>query len=179
MVKGAAAGRGSRSCNHRCGFRLHFSCSGGGQQVWKLECIKIKNPVRPLQGHSIMKFLVLCLVATSLLCAVSAVTYTFYSDSNCASPSGSPSVVAVDQCFKPSGSSFYQKISSCGTKASIALYTDSSCSNKVEDSDQEIEVGKCHLRTNLQFLKLTCDPASSLSVAFLAVVAAVLSLCLF
>jgi hypothetical protein len=81
--------------------------------------------------------------------------------------------------MKPAGSTYYQKISSCGTKASSAQYTDSSCSNKVAGSDQEIEVGKCDLRSNQLYLKLTCDPASSLSVAFLAVVAAVLSLCLF
>jgi hypothetical protein len=136
--------------------------------------------------HSNMKFLAQCVVVASLLCAVSAVTYTMYTDAACATPvtatssNPNPEVVSINKCVTVIGSGFYQKIHACATggKAAGALYTDSGCSAKQAESDFEVDEGKCTPRGSGS-QKLTCDPASSLSVAFLAVFASVLAMFVF
>jgi hypothetical protein len=61
-----------------------------------------------------------------------------------------------------------------------ALYSDSGCSAKLPvDPDINVDVGKCIQIDVGEYQKLTCDPASSLSVAFLAVFASVLAMFVF
>jgi hypothetical protein len=136
--------------------------------------------------NSTMKYLALCTVAISLIGVASAVTYTFYNDMTCSTPtaaaSGSPNpvVISLNGCLKITGtSSQYQKISSCtpNGKMSVALFTDSACSNKISGSDEEIDVNKCIpdlIERNSK--KATCDSASSVSLAFLTVIAATVAL---
>jgi hypothetical protein len=131
-----------------------------------------------------MKFLVQCVVAASLFCAVAAVTYTKYTDLLCATPvpgSSNPETVGINKCVSISGQSFYQKIHACATggKVAGAQYTDSACSAKKPNTDFDYDVGKCMLIEGGGSQKITCDPASSLSVAFLAVFASVLAMCVF
>ena len=133
-----------------------------------------------------MKYLALCTVAISLIGVASAVTYTFYNDLTCSTPtattssSPNPVVINLNGCLKIVGrDSEYQKISSCtpNGKLSVALYTDSACSNKIKDSDEEINTNKCIpdlIKGNSKLA--TCDPASSVSLAFLTVIAATVAL---
>ena len=132
-----------------------------------------------------MKFPVVCAVVASLLCAVTAVTYTTYTDNTCSTPVTSsgvdnPQVVSLNKCYK-TNSGDYQKFHSCavGGKAAMALYTDDGCTSKKAGSDNEFEIGKCLELVDGKGRKFTCDPASSLSVAFLAVFAAILTVCVF
>jgi len=133
-----------------------------------------------------MKFLVQCVFATSLFCAVAAVSYTSYTDASCATAvaattaAPNPEVVGLNSCVKVAGGD-YQKIHACADTGKVAgaLYSDSSCSTKRADSDFEFDVGKCRQVVGGGSQKLTCAPASSLSVAFLAVFASMLAVCMF
>jgi hypothetical protein len=134
-----------------------------------------------------MKFLAQCVFAVSLLCAVSAVTVTMYTDSACATPVAStssdpnPEVVNINKCLIVTGQSYYIKFSACATggKAAGALYSDSGCSAKQAGSEFEFDEGKCTREGPGGSTKVTCDPASSLSLAFLAVFASVLAMFVF
>jgi hypothetical protein len=136
-----------------------------------------------------MKFLVQCVFATSLFCAVAAVSYTTYTDASCAtavaatSAAPNPIVVGLNSCVKIAGTNpiEYQKIHACADPGKVAgaLYSDSSCSTKQADSDFDYDVGKCIAIRGGTSQKLTCAPASSLSVAFLAVFASMLAVCMF
>ena len=133
-----------------------------------------------------MKSVTLCAVAISLICAASAVTYIEYNDATCATPTASttaapnPTVVSLNGCVLITGSSpvEYQKISSCtpNGKVSVAYYSDSGCSNKKSGTDAELDVDKCLAITGGRSRKVTCDSASSASLAFVAIFAAMVTL---
>ena len=134
-----------------------------------------------------MKFLVQGVFATSLFCAVAAVSYTTYTDVSCAtavaatSAAPNPTVVGLNSCVKIAGTNNYQKINACADPGKVAgaTYSDSSCSTKKADTDFSYDVGKCIATEGGGSQKLTCAPASSLSVAFLAVFASMLAVCVF
>jgi hypothetical protein len=135
-----------------------------------------------------MKFLVQCVFATSLFCAVAAVSYTSYTDASCATAvaattaAPNPEVVGLNSCVKIAGAANnFQKIHACADPGKVAgaRYSDSSCSTKKADTDFDLDVGKCIPSEGGGSQKLTCAPASSLSVAFLAVFASMLAVCMF
>ena len=130
-----------------------------------------------------MKFLLLSAVAASLLVAAAAVTFTAYTDASCATPKISsdnepnPVVAKLNECTKymTSGSNtLYVKTTSCDSKAKGALYSDDKCTVKTQDLP-ESDTDKC-LPLGSASSKVICAPASSISIAIFAVLAAMLAL---
>jgi hypothetical protein len=130
-----------------------------------------------------MKFLLLSAVAASLFFAAAAVTFTTYTDAACGTPHATsdsapnPVVAKLNECTKymTSGSStIYAKPTSCGAKAAGATYSDDKCATKIQDIDSETD--KCLPQTGGSSLKVTCAPASSISIALFTVLAAMLAL---
>jgi hypothetical protein len=129
-----------------------------------------------------MKFLLLSAVAASLFFAAAAVTYTTYTDAACGTPRSTsdsapnPVVANLNECTKymTSPSTVYVKPASCGAKAAGATYSDDKCANKLQDLDSETD--KCLPGTGGTSSKVTCAPASSISIAIFTVLAAMLAL---
>lgn len=130
-----------------------------------------------------MKFLLLSAVAASLFFAAAAVTFTTYNDATCGTPlatsdiAPNPVVAKLNDCTKyltSESSTTYAKPTSCGAKAAGALYSDDKCATKVLDIDSETD--KCITQPGGKSLKVTCAPASSISIALFTVLAAMLAL---
>lgn len=134
-----------------------------------------------------MKFTLLVAMVASLLVAAAAVTYTTYSDAACATikassdSSPNPVVAKLNECTKymtvtvlGTTTTIYAKPVSCDTKAKGALYTDDKCTAK--QGDLESDTDKCLSGTGGSSLKVTCAPASSISIALFTVLAAAIAL---
>ncbi len=135
-----------------------------------------------------MKFAAFSVIAISILSVAAAVTVTFYSDAACATavPTSTadpnPFVTALNACTKymtiPVVGSIYIKATACATGGKIVSqsYTDDKCTVK-SGAEQTTDEGKCN-PGNGASSKTTCDPASSVTLASIAVAAAVLAFCM-
>ena len=132
-----------------------------------------------------MKYLILATVAISLFCVTTAVTVTNYKDSTCTSvdtvgptqPGGvpNPTVAPLNVCTKYiNGQS--RKFTSCTNngKAAGSEYSDSACATKRLDFN--FNTDKCDPASPEMWIKTTCSPASSATIALAAVAAAALLL---
>ena len=141
-----------------------------------------------------MKFFAISFVAICLFGAAAAVTMTFYTDAKCATPATSttdspnPIVGPLNGCTKLMTQSqlgvsvtIYVKPTACATggKATVGMYIDDKCTTRAPNVPADIpnNEGTCDTTTSGS-QKVTCDPASSVTLASVAVAAAVLAFCM-
>ncbi len=127
-----------------------------------------------------MKFVVYVAVAASLFAIAAAVTITDYTDTACKTAKATttdeptPFVATVNTCTKY-GNLGYVKWSACTTGGKYAgmAYSDEKCASAggVLGGDE----GKCRPNSGGSAI-ITCASTSSVTMAFLAVAAAVLAL---
>ncbi len=126
-----------------------------------------------------MKFTTYVAIAATLVAVASAVTLTQYSDAACktvvatSDASPNPFVAKLSECTKY-GSQGYVKMAACASgKYAGAMYSDDKCVTLkdalVGDSDKCVAGGGGSAM-------ITCASTSSVTMAFLAVAAAVLAL---
>ena len=144
--------------------------------------------------------LALCLVGDAF---ASVGSFTYYSDSSCATPLGSTVNGAPNPLIGPSGDCFlgydvpgstkpWEKVRTCSSTTSITLYTDASCTTlySPQPVGNPFPVGTC-LTTNLPpgvtSYNITCavsatpsksSAASAVPVALFVAVAALFTLCI-
>lgn len=138
-----------------------------------------------LEENITMRFVALCAVAISLICVASAVTITQYNDASCGTPTATtaanpnPQQLISNTCTSVRGGDYFIMVSSCTSKGQItyAYYSDAACAKKDEETDIIRPTDKCIVqgRSSTSSIKFTCDSASSVGLAFLAVFAAVLT----
>ncbi len=129
------------------------------------------------ESNSKMKFAFFCVIVLGILSVALAVTMTTYSDAACTTVSTAanpiPVVVAnLNSCTKMS-STEYVKPSACITGGKVAgfSFADAACTGT--GTPFIADEGKCEAK-----VKITCDPASSVTLASIAVAAAVLAFCM-
>ncbi len=108
---------------------------------------------------------------------------TLYNDKNCGTPTVSkpsnpnPNVQNLNECPKliDEYGGYYIKYLSCDSNSKVkrAFFSDTACNTKLQES--ELDVGKCLNLGLTMSQKFTCDSASSVGLAFFAVVAAILA----
>jgi hypothetical protein len=134
-----------------------------------------------------MKFATYVAIAATLFAVASAVTLTQYSDAACktavatSADSPNPFVAKLNECTKYgslAGVSFYIKATTCAAgKVTSARYGDSACAVKIPLSDDISDTDKCVANSvGGGSSMITCSSTSSVTMAFLAVAAAVLAL---
>jgi hypothetical protein len=130
-----------------------------------------------------MKFIVFSAIAISVLSLAVAVTQTFYTDAACATPVVSttdepnPMVVALNACRKMGATSSVKPTACVSNGAgTFSDYRSADCTGTAEPeafvSDKCVSAGPSGSK------KITCDSASSVALASVAVAAAVLALCM-
>ncbi len=134
-----------------------------------------------------MKFAAFSVIAISILSVAVAVTTTFYSDATCTTAAAAtaqtpnPFVTALNACTKYASNgagAIYMKATACATGGKVIsqAYTDDKCTITT-GSEATTDEGKCDAGTSAS-RKTTCDPASSVTLASIAVAAAVLAFCM-
>ena len=128
-----------------------------------------------------MKFIVFSVIAISVLSVAVAVTSTSYTDAACATPvasttdSPNPFVVALNACGKSGGGSIKPTACVSNGAGTYSSFTTADCTGTA--SPVVFQSDKC-----VQFMtgsrKITCDSASSVALASVAVAAAVLAFCM-
>ena len=126
-----------------------------------------------------MKFVVYVAVAASLFAIAAAVTRTTYSDAACktavptAATAPNPFVFPLNTCTKYA-ENVYGKATACGGgKVTSGAYSDDKCTT---GSASTSDTDKCVASQGGGSEMVTCASTSSVTVAFLAVAAAVLAL---
>ena len=128
-----------------------------------------------------MKFVVYVAVAASLFAIAAAVTVTYYTDTACktvratSTDDPNPFVATLGTCTKQ-GTQGYAKMIGCvtGGKVGGGMYSDDKCASPTDVI--AVDEGKClPMGTTASYL-VTCASTSSVTMAFLAVAAAVLAL---
>ena len=141
--------------------------------------------------HSTMKFFAVSVIAVCLFGAAAAVTFTIYTDGACTTALTStstlpnPIVATLNTCTKYITTpglisvSTYVKATACATGNMVtgAIYGDEKCTESLKISDLTGAEGKC-IPLAVGSQKITCDPASSVTLASITVVAAVLAFCM-
>jgi hypothetical protein len=132
-----------------------------------------------------MKFTTYVAIAATLFAVASAVTITQYTDAACKTAEASstdmanPFVASLNACTKYGsvlGVTIYVKATVCAAgKVTSARYTDSACAVKIPLSDDISDTDKCNPQ-GVGSSMITCSSTSSVTMAFLAVAAAVLAL---
>ena len=129
-----------------------------------------------------MKFVVYVALAASLFAIAAAVTGTDYSDSACktaiptAATAPNPFVYTLNTCTKYA-EGIYAKATACGGgKVTTGAYSDANCATVLGPAAAAFDTDKCIAGTGGGFRMFTCSSTSSVTMAFLAVAAAVLAL---
>ena len=129
-----------------------------------------------------MKFVVYVALAASLFAIAAAVTSTDYSDSACktavptAATAPNPFVFPLNTCAKYA-ENIYGKATACGGgKVTTGGYSDANCATALGPAAAAYDTDKCILAEGGKYRIYTCASTSSVTVAFLAVAAAVLAL---
>ncbi len=132
-----------------------------------------------------MKFTTYVAIAATLFAVASAVTITQYTDAACktatatSTDSPNPFVANLNECAKYGsfgGVTIYVKATICAAgKVTSARYGDSACAVKIPLSDDISDTDKCTPAGSGSSM-ITCSSTSSVTMAFLAVAAAVLAL---
>ncbi len=165
----------SSQCNRR------FVCRSRGRGPW----LNFKRQVLLYTSYSdlpIMKFIVFSVIAISVLSLAVAVTQTYYTDAACATPAvgttenPNPQVTALNACMKL-GATSSVKPTACGNGAgSYSRFVTADCTGVAVPFP--FVTDKC-LPTGISgSSKYTCDSASSVALASVAVAAAVLAFCM-
>ena len=141
-----------------------------------------------------MKFIAFSFIAIILFGVAAAITQTKYTDNKCTTPVATsaalanPFVATLNTCTKymsvtsPVAMTIYLKATVCvtGGKVTGGMFSDDKCATKLEDLAGD--EGKCVMEgpagSAQTSMKITCDPASSVTLASIAVAAAVLVFCL-
>ncbi len=126
-----------------------------------------------------MKFITYVAIAATLFAVAAAVTITEYTDAACKTAEAAttdapnPIVLKMNECTKVGP--VFGKASACATggKYAGAMYSDDKCANQV--AAYTGDEGKCVAAAG-GFQLTTCASTSSVTMAFLAVAAAVLAL---
>ena len=128
-----------------------------------------------------MKFITYVAIAATLFAVAAAVTSTTYTDTACKTAAAgtadapNPLVLKLNECTKVGTSGGYGKASACATGGKYAggFYSDDKCATLVQA--QAGDEGKC-VTLGTGSMMTTCASTSSVTMAFLAVAAAVLAL---
>jgi len=129
-----------------------------------------------------MRATTMCLLALCIVGSALGVTQTFYTDNTCKTKAPSPFldisnpwIARTNTCTKyltVAGQPSYSKITACSSTSVSYIYCSSpDCSANCFPSTTEA-VGKCLTVSGTNYI-ITCDPASTVSLALLAVAAAV------
>ena len=127
-----------------------------------------------------MKFTTYVAIAATLFAVASAVTVTQYTDAACktatatSDASPNPLVANLGTCTK-SGTGSYVKFSACAAGKYVgASYSDDKCAT--QDKTLNGDTDACKASGDGGSTMVTCASTSSVTMAFLAVAAAVLAL---
>ena len=127
-----------------------------------------------------MKFTTYVAIAATLFAVASAVTRTVYTDAACKTVTASsdaapnPFVANLNTCTKYSDT-IYVKATACGGgKVTSRAYTDAQCATG-QGPESTTDTDKCVAGGGASQM-ITCASTSSVTMAFLAVAAAVLAL---
>ncbi len=126
-----------------------------------------------------MKFTTYVAIAASLFAVASAVTMTLYSDADCKTAKATsdaaptPFVTKMGDCTKY-GTNYVKAAGCTGTAYVAAMYSEDKCVTPVDAMTGITD--KCEAHGSGVYRIVTCASTSSVTMAFLAVAAAVLAL---
>ena len=129
-----------------------------------------------------MKFIVFSVIAISVLSVAVAVTSTYYTDAACATPVASttdnpnPFVVALNACGKFGTASIKPTACVSNGAGTYSQFTTADCTGTA--TPVVFQSDKCLASGSTGSKKITCDSASSVALASVAVAAAVLAFCM-
>ena len=141
-----------------------------------------------------MKPAILAILALSAISVAAAVTFNAFTDTACATMASNPvlglanpSIATLNSCtksYKIGSQQTYVKYTVCSaTAATSQIYNDDKCTVVAGTPAADVP-GKCTLTNDadmdpVKSYKITCDSASTATITFVSVVAALLAVSLF